>query len=85
MPDLNQEHFTIHKADTFQVLKHDKPSSSSAHTCAPFASSDEEEDDVAPIPRRSKNADPPSWVGKGKEDVQREFKKLTWFQRQCFA
>ena len=34
------------------------------------------------MPRRSKNADPPSrGVSKGKEDVQKEMKKLTWFQR----
>ena len=59
VPDLNQEHFAIHKTGTLQILKHDKPSSSSAPSRVPFASSDEEED-VAPLPRRSKNADPPS-------------------------
>ena len=43
VPTLNQEHFTVHKAGTLQV-KHDKPSSSSAPSRVPFASSDEEEE-----------------------------------------
>ena len=29
VPDLNQEHFTVHKAGTLQILEHDKLSSSS--------------------------------------------------------
>ena len=81
VPSLNQEHFTLHKTGTLQILKHDKPSSSSAPSRVPFASSDEEEEDVAPAPRRSKNADPPSWISKGKENVGKEMKKLTWFER----
>ena len=84
MPTLNQEHFTVHKAGTLQV-KHDTPSSSSAPSRVPFASSDEEEEeeeeDVAPVPRRSKNADPPSWLIKGNANVENKMKKLTWFER----
>ena len=80
MPNLNHEHFTVHKAGSLKVLKHDKPSSSSAPSRVPFASSEEEED-VAPVRRRSKNADPPSWVSKVKDDVQKRVKKLSWFER----
>ena len=79
--DINQEQLIIHMSGTLRVLKHDKLSSSSGPSRVPFASSDEEEYDVAPMPRRSKNADPPSWVYKGKEDVKKDMKKLTWFQR----
>ena len=79
VPDLNHEHFTVHKAGTLQILKHNKPSSSGAPSRGPFASSDEEEEDVAPVPRRSKNAEPPSWISKGKENVGKKMKKLTWF------
>ena len=79
---LNCEHYTVHKAGSLQVLKHDKPSSSRAPSHVPFASSEEEEEeDVAPVRRRSKNADPPSWVSKGKDDVQRRVKKLSWFEK----
>ena len=81
VPSLNQEHFTVHKAGTLQVL-HEKPSSSSGPSRAPFASSkEEEEEDVAPVRRRSKNADPPSRVSTGKDDVQKRVKKLSWFEK----
>ena len=64
-------------------MKLEKPSSSSGPSCVPFASSEEEEEeeDVAPVRRRSKNADPPSWVSKGKDDVQKRVKKLSWFEK----
>ena len=81
VPNLNRELLTVHKAGSLQILKHDKPSSSSAPSRVPFASSEEEEEDVAPVRRRSKNADPPSWVSKGKDDVQRRVKKLSWFEK----
>ena len=81
VPSLNREHLTVHKAGSLQILKHDKPSSSSAPSRVPFASSEEEEEDVAPVRRRSKNADPPSWVSKGKDHVQKRIKKLSWFEK----
>ena len=42
---------------------------------------EEEEEDVAPVRRRSKNADPPSWVSKVKDDVKQKIKKLSWFEK----
>ena len=65
VPYLNQDHFTIHKTGTLQVLKHDKPFSSNR---VPFASSDEEKASEAPMPtKRSKNANPPhGWLARAR-------------------
>ena len=71
VPNLNHEHFTVHKAGSLQVLKHDKPSSSSAPSRVPFASSEEEEEDVAPVRKRSKNADPPHGLARARMMWQR--------------
>ena len=80
VPSFNTAHFTIHKLGTLQKLKHEKPSTSRF----PFQSSDEEEAFEAPMPRTSKSADPPS-RSVGKQVVQREMKKISWWKRPCYA
>jgi len=70
IPKLNQSRFKKHTYGTLQVLSH--------HLTQ--ASYEEIEEQEAPRARR-KNATPPSWDQGGKQRVNEELKKVSWWQR----
>ena len=71
LPQFNQSRFTHHKFGNLQVLTH--------HLATP-ASYQDIEDQEAPRARR-KNATPPSWTHSGKQRVNAEVKKASWWQK----
>ena len=70
IPNLNQFRFKKHTYGTLQVLRH--------HLTQ--ATYEEIEEQEAPRARR-KNATPPSWDQGGKQRVNEELKKVSWWQR----
>ena len=84
VPSVDVSRLTKHPKGTLrQLSKHSKqPSSSHA---PPPQSSDEEAATEAPMPRRrSKNADPPSYL-QGRAEVNMEVSKLSWWKRKLLC
>jgi len=83
-PNVDVSRLTKHAKGTLHILsKHSKPPSSSR--APPSQSSDEEASTEAPMPRRrSKNADPPSFL-QGRAKVNMEVSKLSWWKRKLLC
>ena len=82
--NIDTSRLTKHAKGTLhQLSKHTKQPSSSRAT--PPQSSSEEAETEAPMPRRrSKNADPPSYL-QGRAQVNSEVSKLSWWKRKLLC
>ena len=81
VPTLDRSTFIKHAKGTLHILSKHTKQASSSHAPPPQTS---DEEDV-PLPkRRSKNADPPTSL-QGKDRVNAEFRKLSWWKRKLLC